>query len=435
MVERLKILLDENDAPDKWYNINSDLPKPLPPPLNSQTNEPITPDDLAPLFPMSLLGQEMSQDRWIPIPEEVRDIYRIWRPTSLYRATKLEEALGTPAKIFYKNEGESPPGSHKPNTAVAQAYYNREAGTEVLSTETGAGQWGSALAFACNLLGLECKVFMVKVSYNQKPYRRVMMETWNAKVTPSPSTETNSGKKILGEMPDHPGSLGLAISEAAEYAAVRDNTKYSLGSVLNHVLLHQTVIGIEAKAQLAAVDEYPDLVIGCVGGGSNFSGIAYPFIGDKLRGEKEVKTLAVEPSACPTMTSGEYKYDFGDTVELAPLLKMYTLGHTFIPDPIHAGGLRYHGASYSMSMLANEGFIDAVAYHQLEIFEAARTFMKYEGLLPAPETAHAIKAVIDQALECKETGEEKTILFNFSGHGYFDLQAYDDFNNGKLKDY
>jgi len=429
-----KIDLSEKDMPVSWYNINADLPAPLSPPLNPGTNEPIGPDDLSVIFPMELIGQEMSPERWIPIPEPVRDIYRLYRPTPLIRAHRLEKALGTPAKIFYKYEGVSPSGSHKPNTAIAQAYYNKEAGIKRLSTETGAGQWGSALSFACNAFGLECMVYMVKVSYEQKPYRRSMMEVWGANVAASPSNLTDFGRKILAEDPNSLGSLGIAISEAVEDAATKDDTNYTLGSVLNHVLLHQTVIGQEAKKQMNSIDEYPDIIIGCCGGGSNLAGISYPFLADKFAG-KELRVIAAEPKACPTLTAGEYKYDFGDTAGMTPLVQMYTLGHEFVPAGIHAGGLRYHGDSPQISLLYHEGIIEAVAYHQNEVFKVAVEFAKSEGIIPAPEAAHAIKSVFDEANKCKETGESKTILFNLSGHGNFDLSAYDQYLSGDLEDY
>ncbi|MFH1402643.1 MAG: TrpB-like pyridoxal phosphate-dependent enzyme [Candidatus Altiarchaeota archaeon] len=432
-----KIFLDENEIPKKWYNINADLPKPLDPPLHPVTLKPISPQDLAPLFPMELIKQEMSPERWIGIPDEVRDVYRIWRPSPLYRATRLEKALGTPARIYYKWEGVSPPGSHKPNTAVAQAYYNMKEGTERLSTETGAGQWGSSISFAAKIFGLECMVYMVKCSYEQKPYRRIMMETWGAKVEPSPSNLTECGRAILDKDPDCPGSLGIAISEAVEDAVKHDNTHYSLGSVLNHVCMHQSVVGLETKEQLKkAGEEKADVVIGCVGGGSNFSGMAFPFTMDKLKGKnKELDIVAVEPMACPTLTKGVYAYDFGDTARMAPIVKMYTLGHDFIPQPIHAGGLRYHGDAPQLSLLVKEGVIRAEAYHQIECFEAAKLFAETEGYIVAPETSHAVKAAIEAALKCKKSGEEKVIVFNNSGHGHFDLGSYDAFLQGKLVDY
>ncbi|MEM3519820.1 MAG: TrpB-like pyridoxal phosphate-dependent enzyme [Candidatus Hadarchaeales archaeon] len=431
-----KILLPEDEIPKAWYNIQADLPTPLDPPLNPVTKEPIGPEALARIFPMELIKQEVSRERWIPIPEEVREVYRIWRPTPLYRAVRLERALKTPARIYYKWEGVSPPGSHKPNTAVAQAYYNMKEGVQRLTTETGAGQWGSSLAFATMLFGLKCTIYMVKVSYQQKPYRRILMETWGAECVPSPSNRTQYGRRVLEQDPNNPGSLGIAISEAIEDAATHEDTKYSLGSVLNHVLLHQTVIGLEAKKQLEMVGEYPDVIFGCVGGGSNFSGLLFPFMADKLTGKKpELQAFSIEPKACPTLTKGPYIYDFGDTAEMTPLLKMYTLGHTYMPPPIHAGGLRYHGDAPLLCKLTHEGYVGAIAYHQNEVFEAARLFAKAEGFVVAPETAHAVKAVIDEALRCKEKGEEKVILFNCSGHGHFDLQAYDDFLRGKLIDY
>lgn len=422
------------EIPKKWYNIQADLDTQLPPPRHPATGEPLTPDDLAALFPKELIMQEVSTERYIPIPDEINEVYSIWRPSPLRRARRLEEHLKTPAKIYYKYEGVSPPGSHKPNTAVAQAYFNLKEGVEKITTETGAGQWGSGLSFACNRFGIDCKVFMVRISYDQKPYRKSLMQIWGSQVYPSPSDQTQSGRKILSEDPDSPGSLGIAISEAVEMAATHDDTKYSLGSVLNHVLMHQTVIGQEAQEQLAPEEAYPDIVIGCCGGGSNFAGISFPFVRDKIMG-KEVTVIAVEPLACPTLTKGLYTYDFGDTAQLAPIVKMYTLGHTFIPPKIHAGGLRYHGVAPLVSLLHSQGLIEAEAYYQTEVFEAADTFAKVEGLVPAPEAAHAIRSVINHAVECKKTGEEKTILFNFSGHGYFDLTAYDAFYSGQLLDY
>ncbi len=435
-MKHTKIFLTEQELPDKWYNIQADLPRPLDPGLHPVTHQPLGPDDLAPIFPMGLIMQEVSQERWIEIPDEVLDVYKLWRPTPMHRAARLEKALDTPARIYYKNESYSPPGSHKPNTAVAQAYYNKQEGVKRIATETGAGQWGSALAFGCKLFGLECSVYMVKVSYEQKPYRRIMMETWGASVTPSPSTKTNAGRTILAEDPNSTGSLGIAISEAVEDAATHDDTRYSLGSVLNHVILHQTVVGLESKAQMEKFGEYPDVVIGCVGGGSNFSGFAFPFVMDKLQGDKkDLKVLAVEPTACPTLTRGVYAYDLGDTVGLAPIVKMYTLGHTFVPPPIHSGGLRYHGDAPLLCLLLREGVIEAVAYHQNPVFDAAKLFAQTEGYIAAPETAHAVKAAIDEAVKCKESGEEKVIVFNFSGHGHFDLAAYDAYLGGKLEDY
>ncbi|AJB41296.1 tryptophan synthase subunit beta [Thermofilum adornatum 1505] len=429
-----KIHLDGDEMPREWYNILPDLPEPLPPPLNPVTGQPVSPKDLEPIFPKELIRQETSQERFIPIPEELLEVYRIWRPTPLIRAYRLEKALRTPARIYYKYEGVSPPGSHKPNTAVAQAYYNAREGVERLTTETGAGQWGSALSFATMLFGLKLTVYMVKVSYMQKPYRAILMRTWGAEVVPSPSNRTKYGRSILEKDPDNPGSLGIAISEALEDAISHEDTKYSLGSVLNHVLLHQTVIGLEAIKQLEAVDEFPDIVIGCVGGGSNFAGISYPFYYLVRSGKAPKKTrfLAVEPASCPSMTKGEYMYDYGDTAGLTPLLKMYTLGHDFIPPPIHAGGLRYHGAAPTLSLLKKTGVYESTAYNQVEVFEAARLFAQTEGIVPAPESAHAIKAVIDEAIKAKQKGEEKVILFNLSGHGLLDLAAYQDFLDGKL---
>ena len=434
MAERPKVVyLGENDIPMAWYNVLPDLPRPLEPPLHPVTRKPVGPDDLAPLFPMGLIQQEVSQERYIEIPGEVREVYKIWRPTPLMRATRLERELQTPARIYYKYEGASPAGSHKPNTAVAQAYYNKVEGVRKLTTETGAGQWGSALAMGCRFFGLELQVFMVRSSYNQKPYRRVLMETWGAKVEPSPSNITQAGRKVLEESPDTPGSLGIAISEAIEMALQGDDVKYSLGSVLNHVLLHQTVIGLEAKKAFELIDDYPDMVIGCVGGGSNFGGIALPFVKEKLEG-KDIRLIAVEPTSCPTLTGGRYEYDFGDIAGLTPLLLMYTLGHDFIPPASHAGGLRYHGDSPIISLLVKEGVMEARAYHQVEVFEAAVAFARTEGFVPAPETAHAVKAAIDEAIRCRESGESKCILFNFSGHGFLDLAAYDEYLAGKLSD-
>lgn len=435
MVKRTKFLLDEEEIPKAWYNIQADLPTPLDPPIKLN-GELLKPEDLAPIFPMELIKQEVSTEKWIPIPEEVRDIYRLWRPTPLYRATRLEKLLKTPAKIYYKWEGVSPPGSHKPNTAVAQAYYNMKEGVERMTTETGAGQWGSALAFGTLLFDLKCMIYMVKVSYEQKPYRRILMESWGAECIPSPSERTKFGKAMLKKDPKCPGSLGIAISEAIEEAATHEDTKYSLGSVLNHVLLHQTVNGLECKKQFELAGDYPDVMFGCVGGGSNFAGACYPFVGDKLRGKKpDLRVVACEPKACPTLTKGPYMYDHGDTAKMTPLLMMYTLGHEFIPPPIHAGGLRYHGDAPSMCKLVKEGVMEAVAYHQNEVFKAALTFAKAEGFLLAPETAHCVKATIDEALRCKRTGEEKVIFFANSGHGHFDLGAYDAYLRGKLIDY
>jgi len=430
-----KYVLDEGEIPKSWLNIAPLLPEPLEPPLDPHTKEPMSPDKLSVIFPEPLIEQEASDKEWIDIPEEVLNIYSLWRPTPLHRARRLEEFLQTPAKIYYKNESISPPGSHKPNTAVAQAYYNKISGVKRLTTETGAGQWGSALSFATQFFDIECRVYMVRVSYNQKPYRRILMETWKGEVVPSPSPNTNAGKKFYEQDPDHPGSLGIAISEAIEEAATRDDTKYSLGSVLNHVLLHQTVIGLEAKKQMELTGDYPDVVIGAVGGGSNFAGLSFPFLADKLKGEKpNLEVIAVEPTACPTLTKGEYRYDFGDTVGLTPLIKMYTLGHDFVPPPIHAGGLRYHGDAPLVCKLYDLGYINAVAYRQTEVFESALIFARTEGIVPAPESAHAVRHAINLALECREKGEEKVILFNLSGHGYFDLSAYDKFLRGELED-
>ncbi len=429
-----KIQLSEKDIPKQWYNILADLPRPLDPPLNPQTKKVIGPDDLSVIFPMGLIAQEVSNDRWIPIPEEVLEIYSLFRPAPLYRAHRLEAALDTPAKIYYKYEGGSPAGSHKPNTAVAQAYYNKAEGIKRLATETGAGQWGSALSLACNYFDLECMIYMVRVSYEQKPYRRSLMEVWGGKVIPSPSDQTEFGRQILEENPDSLGSLGIAISEAVEDAASKSDTNYALGSVLNHVLLHQTVIGLESKKQFEIVGDYPDVVIGCCGGGSNLGGLAFPFLADKFAG-KEVRVVAAEPRACPTLTKGTCQYDFGDAAGLTPLMQMYTLGHDFVPEGIHAGGLRYHGDSPIISALYQDGLIEAVACHQNPVFEAAVTFARSEGIVPAPESAHAIRVTIDEALEARETGQEKTILFGLSGHGYFDLSAYDDYLGGKLIDY
>jgi len=434
--KRTKFTLDENEIPEQWYNIQADLPEPLPPVLHPGTGKPVTPDDLAPLFPMELIKQEVSTERWIEIPDEVRDVYRLWRPTTLFRAHRLEKVLDTPAKIFYKYEGTSPPGSHKPNTAVAQAYYNKIEGIKRIATETGAGQWGSALSFGGACFGLEIKVFMVAISYNQKPYRRIMMETWGAKCVPSPSPDTNAGRVMLEKDPDCPGSLGLAISEAVEDAVSRDDTHYSLGSVLNHVLLHQTIIGIEAKKQMEMAETYPDIIVGCIGGGSNFAGLYLPFVKDKIDGTKpDLRIINVEPASCPTMTRGPYAYDFGDEAGLTPLLKMYTLGHNFIPPPVHAGGLRYHGMAPIICHLYKLGLVEARAEHQIGTFQAGVTFARTEGIISAPEPNHAIRVVIDEALKCKESGESKTILLAHSGHGHVDMAAYDAFFSGKLKDY
>jgi tryptophan synthase beta chain len=429
-----QIYLKSSDAPTHWYKVIPDLPGPPTPVLHPATLQPVSPDDLAPLFPMGLIGQEVSSERWIEIPQEVQEIYTIWRPSPLVRATRLEKALDTPAHIYYKNESVSPAGSHKPNTAVAQAYYNKQEGTKRLVTETGAGQWGSALSLACNFFDLELQVFMVKVSYNQKPYRRSLIQTWGANVFASPSDQTNYGRQLLKEDPDNPGSLGIAISEALEKAATDPEAHYSLGSVLNHVCLHQTVLGLEAKKQMEIAGEYPDVVIGCVGGGSNFAGIAFPFVADKAAG-KSVRLLGAEPASCPTLTKGSYTFDYGDTAKMAPIVKMHTLGHDFVPPGIHAGGLRYHGDSPLLCQLVDAGIIEAKAHHQLCCFEAAVTFARSEGIIPAPETSHAIRAAVDEALEAKELGEKRVILFNFSGHGHFDMGAYDAYFSGQLKDF
>jgi len=430
-----KYLLPENRIPKSWYNIAADLPEPLAPVLHPGTGQPIGPDDLAPLFPMALIGQEVSTEREIEIPEPVRDVYKLWRPAPLYRAHRLEAALDTPAKIYYKYEGISPSGSHKPNTAVAQAFYNKEEGTKRLSTETGAGQWGSSLAFAGNLFDLQVDVYMVKISFNQKPYRRALMETYGGRCVASPSNETEAGRAILAKDPNSNGSLGIAISEAVEVAAGRDDTKYALGSVLNHVLLHQSVIGLEAIEQMEMADDYPDIIIACAGGGSNFAGLAFPFLGRQLRGGENVRVIAVEPAACPTMTRGTYAYDFGDTGHLTPLVKMHTLGSTFVPEGIHAGGLRYHGMSPLVSHVLDMGLIEAQAYHQTACFEAGLMFARTEGIVPAPESTHAICSAISEAQACKESGQAKTILFGLSGHGNFDMQAYTDYLAGKLTDH
>lgn len=434
--ERTKFLLEEEDMPRSWYNIQADLHAPAPAVLHPGTGQPIGPADLAPLFPMEIIKQEVSQDRYIDIPEEVLAAYRLFRPTPLYRAHRLEKALDTPAHIFYKYEGVSPVGSHKANTAIAQAFYNKAEGVKRLSTETGAGQWGSALSMATQMFGLECQVYMVKVSYFQKPYRRSLMHVFGARVIASPSQETNAGRSILERDPESPGSLGIAISEAVEDAAMRDDTKYSLGSVLNHVLMHQTIIGQEAQKQMEMAGAYPDVVIGCVGGGSNFSGLAFPFIADKMTGRaSNLRVVAVEPAACPSLTRGSYAYDFGDTAQMTPLVKMHTLGHTFIPQAIHAGGLRYHGMAPLVSHLYDAGLIEGVAYPQNPVFAAAVQFARTEGIVPAPESAHAIRSAIDEALRCKEAGESKTILFNLSGHGFFDLAAYDRYFADELEDF
>ena len=434
MTDQIKFLLDENEIPKSWYNIVADLPDPPAPVLHPGTGQPIGPDDLAPLFTMAAIMQEVSTERTIDIPEPVRNIYRQWRPSPLHRARRLEQALNTPARIYYKYEGVSPTGSHKPNTAIAQAFYCREEGVKRITTETGAGQWGSSLALAGSMFGLEIEVFMVRVSYDQKPYRRAFMESFGATCHASPSNRTESGKKILADTPDSTGSLGIAISEAVECAAQRDDTKYALGSVLNHVLMHQTVVGQEALRQMEMADDYPDVVIGCTGGGSNFAGLAFPFIGRKLRGEQTVRVVAVEPANCPSLTRGQYAYDFGDTANLTPLVKMHTLGSAFVPPGFHAGGLRYHGMAPLVSQLVNTGEVEAVAYQQVECFEAGIEFAKAEGILPAPEANHAVKGALDEALRCKAEGTSRAILFNLCGHGYFDMQAYSDFASGKLYD-
>jgi tryptophan synthase beta chain len=429
-----RIVLDEQEMPTRWYNIQADLPFPGSPPIHPGTKQPIGPADLAPLFPMELIKQEVSQERYIDIPAPVQEALRLWRPTPLLRATRLEKALKTTARIYYKYEGGSPPGSHKPNTAVAQAFYNKAAGTKRLTTETGAGQWGSALAFATKLFDLECMVYMVRISFEQKPYRKSMMQVWGANVIPSPSDQTQVGRRIRAEDPESTGSLGIAISEAVEDAAGREDTKYSLGSVLNHVLMHQTIIGQEALLQMERANAMPDLVVGCVGGGSNFSGLAFPFLKDRLQGRSKTRFLAVEPEACPSITRGKYTYDFGDTGEMTPLVKMHTLGHRFVPAGIHAGGLRYHGMAPLVSALVDNGFIDAVAYPQRTVFDAAVQFARTEGTIPAPESAHAIRAVIDEALKAGERGESPVILFNLSGHGLLDLAAYDSYFAGTMSD-
>jgi tryptophan synthase beta chain len=434
-----KVVLSERDMPTHWYNISADLPAAgveLPPVLHPITLQPVGPADLAPLFPMALIMQEVSTERYVEIPDQVQDLYKLWRPTPLYRAVRWEEALDTPAKIYFKYEGTSPAGSHKPNTAIPQAYYNKQEGITRLTTETGAGQWGSALSFACQAFGMECKVYMVRVSYDQKPYRRSMMQTWGATVVASPSMETHAGRAILAEYPDSSGSLGMAISEAVEEAVTRDDTNYSLGSVLNHVLMHQTVVGQEVMKQLELIGaDWPDIMIGCVGGGSNFGGFAFPFLRENIVNGKTTRLLAVEPLAAPSITRGVYAYDYGDTAKMAPVVKMHTLGHDFVPAPIHSGGLRYHGMAPQISAVANAGLIEARAVPQRSIFEAAMSFTRAEGILPAPEPAHAIFATMQEALACKETGESKTIVFNLCGHGHFDLGSYDAFLQGRLEDY
>jgi len=433
-MQTTKIILPEDRIPTQWYNIIPDMPGAMAPVIHPGSLQPVTPDDLLPLFPMGLIEQEVSTQRWIDIPDEVRQILAQWRPSPMFRAHRLEKALGTPAKIYYKYEGVSPAGSHKPNTAIPQAYYNVLAGTKRIASETGAGQWGSSIALACQMFGLECTVYMVKVSYGQKPYRKSMMQLWGADVLPSPSNQTSSGRAVLEADPDSNGSLGIAISEAVEDAATHEDTRYCLGSVLNHVCLHQTVIGLEAKEQMAMVGDYPDVVIGCHGGGSNFAGLGFPFVADKADG-KEVRVLAAEPISCPTLTKGVYDFDYGDQAKMAPISKMYTLGHDFMPPGIHAGGLRYHGAAPLVSQLLDAGIIEAKAVGQVECFEAAVQFARSEGIIPAPESSHAIRAAFDEALQAKEEGKEKTILFNLSGHGHVDMASYDAFFSGSLENY
>jgi tryptophan synthase beta chain len=434
-VKTERIDLPVNEIPSQWYNVVPDLPRPPDPPLHPGTGQPISAEDMAPIFPMGLLAQEMSGDRWIEIPDEVREVYKYFRPTPIYRAHNLEKALDTPAHIYYKHEGGNPTGSHKPNTAIPQAYYNKIEGVKRITTETGAGQWGSALSMACSIFDMKCTVYMVRISYDQKPGRRIMMNTWGAECFPSPSERTATGRKILAEHPDSPGSLGIAITEALEDCVQRDDTRYSLGSVLNHVMLHQTVIGLEAMKQMELAGEYPDIIIGCHGGGSNFAGLSFPFVGKKLKEGKNTRIIAVEPAASPSLTRGPYEYDFGDVGGMTPLLRMYTLGHGFVPAPIHAGGLRYHGAAPLTSLLVNEGVIEAKAFNQLECYEAAVQFARTERWISAPETSHAIRAAIVEALKCKETGEKKVILFNWSGHGLLDLSGYEAYFAGKLTDY
>ncbi len=432
-MEETKIILTEKEMPKKWYNIMADMPNKPAPPLHPGTKQPVGPDDLMPIFPMSLIEQEMSTERWIDIPEEVMQVYTLWRPSPLYRARRLEKALGTPAKIYYKHEGLNPTGSHKPNTAAAQAYYNKKAGIKRIATETGAGQWGSAMCFSGAFFGLDVTVYMVKVSYHQKPYRRIAMETWGGKVYASPSEHTNTGREVLKKDPDSLGSLGMAISEAVEDAATHKDTNYALGSVLNHVCLHQTVIGLEAMEQFKKVGDYPDVILGACGGGSNLAGVSFPFLRDKIAG-KDIRVVAVEPASCPTLTKGEFRYDFGDTAQMTPLMMMYTLGHNFMPSGDHAGGLRYHADSPIICQLYKDGLIEAKSYQQTEVFGAAIEFARSEGIIPAPESAHAIKGAIDEAMRAKEEGKEKTIFFNLSGHGIFDLAAYEEFISGRMKD-
>ncbi|HOJ51534.1 MAG TPA: TrpB-like pyridoxal phosphate-dependent enzyme [Syntrophales bacterium] len=433
-MERIKVILSDSDIPRQWYNVLADLPSPLKPPLHPATGEPVKPEDLAPIFPMNLIEQEVSTARWIDIPEPVLEKYLLWRPTPLYRARNFERLLDAPVRIYYKHEGTSPAGSHKPNTAIAQAYYNKVFGTKRISTETGAGQWGSALSMACQMFGLACRVFMVRVSYDQKPYRRIMMHTWGAECIPSPSELTEAGRMVLAQNPDSPGSLGIAISEAIEDVVSDPEARYSLGSVLNHVLLHQTIIGLEAVQQMKMLGEYPDVVMGCAGGGSNFGGIALPFVRDKIYG-RQVTIVGAEPTSCPTMTRGPFAYDFGDLAKKTPLLAMHTLGHDFVPAPIHAGGLRYHGMAPIISHLVREGIIEARAYNQLETFEAGINWARTEGFIPAPETDHVIAAVVDEARRAKEEGKEKVILFSWSGHGLVDLASYEAYLTGKLQPY
>lgn len=435
MGKQKKFLLSDKEIPEQWYNIQADMPNPMLPPLHPGTKEPVGPEDLAPLFPMELIKQEVSQERWIDIPEEVRDVYKSWRSTPLFRATELEKLLDTPAKIYYKYEGVSPAGSHKPNTAVPQAYYNMKEGIKKIATETGAGQWGSALAYACQKFGIDLEVFMVKISFDQKPYRKLLMNTWGAKVFASPTNLTNSGRKVLAEDPNSPGSLGMAISEAVERVVNDPEAKYSLGSVLNHVLLHQSVIGLEAIKQMEMAGDFPDIIIAPLGGGSNFAGLAFPFLPYKINEGKDIRCIAVEPASCPKLTKGEFRYDFGDSVGFTPLIPMYTLGHTFVPAPIHAGGLRYHGASALVSQLLKDNLIEAVALQQLECFDAGVKFANAEGIIPAPEATHGIAAVINEAEKAKVEGKSKTILFNLSGHGHFDMSSYQDYFEGKLEDH
>ena len=433
-MERQKIVLPDEEIPKKWYNIQADMLTPLKPPLNPATNKPVTPEDLEPIFPLNLIEQEVSTDRWIDIPQEVLEKLLLWRPTPLQRAYKLERYLDTPAKIYYKNESVSPAGSHKPNTAIAQAYYNKVSGIERLTTETGAGQWGSALSLGCSMFDLECKVYMVRVSYEQKPYRQMMMKTWGAQCVPSPSRDTEYGRRVLAEDPECSGSLGMAISEAIEDAANSQSTKYSLGSVLNHVMLHQTIIGLETQKQFGGIGEYPDVIVGCVGGGSNFSGLSFPFVRDKIHGDN-IDIIAVEPTACPTITKGPFAYDFGDSAATTPLLPMFTLGHNFLPKPIHAGGLRYHGMAPLVSQLVKDKLVEPRAYDQLKSYESGVIFARTEGLICAPETNHAIAAVIEEAKKAREEGLEKTIVFNLSGHGLLDLPGYEAYFAEKLTDY